>query len=78
MRSIPSTFKAAIWASFASWKGCGRFCGPVRRFDGVNGTSRTQSETDDLATPSSVAMSCRVMFRARSSRARSWCSTFPR
>ena len=54
MRSMPSAFSAAIWASLASWNGCGRRCGPVRRFDGVNGTSRTQSETDDLATPSSV------------------------
>ena len=65
MRSTPSASHAAIWASFASWAGCGRRCGPVRRFDGVNGTSRTQSDTDDFATPSSVAMSCSVMFRAR-------------
>ena len=35
----------------------------------MKGTSRTQSETDDLVTPSSVAMSCRVMFRARIARA---------
>jgi hypothetical protein len=47
-----------------------RRCGPVRRGDGVNGTSRTQTDTDDLATPRSRAMSARVRFCERSTRAR--------
>ena len=44
---------------------------------GVNSTSRTQSDTDDLLTPSSVAMSWSVQDWARSSRARRCSATLP-
>ena len=56
----------------------GRRCAPMRRGDGVNSTSRTQTDTDDLLTPSSVAMSRSVSPCARSSRARACSSTSPR
>jgi hypothetical protein len=46
--------------------------------DGVKGMSRTQRETEDLLTPRRDAISARVRFCARNTRACSCCSTLPR
>jgi len=51
---------------------------PRWRGRGTNSTSRTQSETDALATPSSEAISTSVIPVARSSRARTCSASFPR
>ena len=55
MRSMPARLQRR--RSGAAWR-CSRDAvrrfGPVRRGDGVNGTSRTHSDTDDLLTPSAV------------------------
>jgi hypothetical protein len=45
---------------------------------GVNGTSRTQIETDDFATPSRRAMASSVSPEARSARASSCAWSLPR
>src|SRR5262245_9061825 len=63
---------------FRSRSGWRRRCRPRRRREGVNGTSRTQSDTDDFETPRVSAMSARVRFWARRARARSCSLVFPR
>ncbi len=76
MVSSPSSLSASISRSLATCKELGRR-GPDLRGQGTNSTSRTHTETELRATPSSLAIAASVHDCPRSSLARSCSRALP-